>query len=90
MVQVKPFCQDCGEILSGPTSKCPHCGQRSHKTIAEAYGTPSGLGLFDLVPGVRDLPYHIRKTVMIVFVSGIVGLLILGPTLFRLYHHLNK
>ena len=84
--EAQPSCPDCGQTLSGPSSQCLHCGGRTHKTVAEAYGSPSGLGLFDLIPGIRDLPDPVRKGLMLVFVGVMVGGLILGPTLFRLYH----
>jgi hypothetical protein len=58
---------------------------RTHKTVAEAYGSPTGLGLFDLIPGIRDLPDPVRWGLMLVVVTGIAGSLMLGPTLYKLY-----
>ena len=87
MIQRKPFCPECGEIFSGRQNKCPHCGVRFHKAVGEAYGSWSGMGLFDLIPGVRDLPYQVRFTMMIVVVGVIVSLLILAPSLHKLYLH---
>ena len=86
LVESQPSSPEYGQILSEPASNCLDYGQRTHKTVAEAYGSPSGLGLFDLIPGIRDLPDPVRKAAMIVVVSVVVGALTLGPTLFRLYH----
>lgn len=90
VVESEPFCHDYGQVLSEPGSNCLHSGQRTHKTVAEAYGSPNGLGLFDLIPGIRDLPHQVRKGLMIVVVFVVVGLINLGPQLFKLYHHLAK
>jgi hypothetical protein len=54
-----------------PTAECPGCGRvRRHKTLREAYTTPDGLGLMDLIPGVRDLPWLVR--LLIVFADVMV------------------
>src|SRR5262249_51884337 len=88
LVASQPICPNCGQILSEPASQCLHCGGRVHKTYTQAYESPSGLGLFDLIPGIRDLPDPVRKATALVSVVVIVSLLILGPALFKLYHHL--
>ena len=54
---------------------------KKKKTVKKAYLSWKGLGLFDLIPGVRDLPYVVRFLLMvitvIVVVVGIFDLLIL-------------
>ena len=66
---LKP-CPDCGHSVSIRASKCPQCGGPLwHKTAKEAYGSWSGLGLFDLIPGIRDLPYSIRFILMVIVVT---------------------
>jgi len=71
-------CRHCGNQVSERASKCPQCGRPlRHKTVKEAYGSWSGLGLFDLIPGIRDLPYPARFALMLVFVVVVVvGLLV--------------
>jgi hypothetical protein len=89
MAQSKSFCPDCGHIFSERARNCPDCGRQTHKSVAEAY-QGSGLGLFDLVPGIRDLPHSVRYALMLVTVSSIVGLMILGPTVYKLFHQLYR
>ena len=52
---------------------------KKKKTIKKAYLSLKGLGLFDLIPGVRDLPYVVRLVLavitVIVVVFGIFGFL---------------
>ena len=57
-------CSQCGVEVSEKVLKCPQCGsQARYKTLKEAYSW-SGLGLFDLIPVIRDLPYLIRFVIM--------------------------
>jgi len=46
--------------------------QSRHKTVKEAYGSMKGLGLFDLIPGIRDLPYPVRLILAVIAVALIV------------------
>jgi hypothetical protein len=55
--------------------KCPACGGRiRYKTAKEAFGSWNGLGVFDLIPGIRDLPTPLRFLLMAVSVIGLVTL----------------
>jgi hypothetical protein len=66
---LKP-CPDCGHEVSLRANRCPQCGGPLwHKTAGEAYGTWKGLGLFDLIPGIRDLPYPVRFILMLIIVT---------------------
>jgi hypothetical protein len=47
-----------------------------HKTAKEAYGAWSGLGLFDPIPGIGDLPFPVRLLLMVLVVGGLVLLII--------------
>ncbi len=88
MPQRRPFCPSCGQIFSGYTSKCSYCGRRFHKTVVEAY--TSGLGLFDLIPGIRDLPDPLRYGLMLIVLFVILSALILGPVALKYYHHVAR
>lgn len=62
-------CPDCKHEVSVRAICCPNCGGPLwHKTIKDAYGSRSGLGLFDLIPGIRDLPYVVRIVLMAITV----------------------
>jgi len=75
--KLKP-CPDCGHQVSDRAGKCPQCGGPLwHKTAKEAYGSWSGLGLLDLIPGIRDLPFGVRFAIMLVVV--VLTVLILVP-----------
>jgi len=66
-------CSDCGHMVSVRANKCPQCGGPLwHKTVGDAYGSWSGLGLFDLIPGIRDLPYPVRLLLMLIVVTILV------------------
>lgn len=54
-------CPDCGHQVSKRARKCPQCGGPLwHKTVNDAYFSSKGMGLIDLIPGVRDLPFLAR------------------------------
>lgn len=75
------FCPHCAEQVSKEDFECPACGGRvRYKTAKEAYGTWGGLGLFDLLPGIRDLPYPVRLLLMAVVVCLLIWFLV--PHLF--------
>lgn len=57
-----PYCSGCGRRIV--TLHIPN--------IREAYFSWRGLGLFDLIPGVRDLPYLMRFLIMIILVTVLV------------------
>ena len=72
MAQLKA-CPHCRHQVSERASKCLQCGSPlGHKTAKEAYISWSGLGLFDLIPGIRDLPYPVRFVIMVVVVLLVV------------------
>ncbi|MFH1565872.1 MAG: hypothetical protein ABIB98_01580 [bacterium] len=45
---------------------------KEEKTLKKAYLSWKGLGLFDLIPGVRDLPYVVRFILMAITVTLVV------------------
>jgi hypothetical protein len=68
-----PVCPHCGQTVSVKDLKCPGCGGRvRYKTAKEAYGSWGGMGLFDLIPGIRDLPTPLRLLLVIIVVGGLV------------------
>jgi len=70
--QLRP-CPDCGHQVSSRANRCPNCGGPLwHKTVKDAYGSWKGLGLIDLIPGIRDLPYPVRFILMIIVVALLV------------------
>ena len=75
-------CPDCGHQVSERASKCPQCGGPLwHKTAKEAYSSWSGLGLIDLIPGIRDLPYPVRFVIMVVVL--LLLLLVVVPLVIK-------
>ncbi len=61
---------------------CPQCGIiLRHKSVKEAYGSWKGLGVFDLIPGIRNLPYPVRLILMICTVTVLV--IIIVPLILR-------
>jgi predicted amidophosphoribosyltransferase len=58
-------CPKCKQEVSRQANQCPECGAplNPRKTYKEAYGG-MGLGLFDMIPVVRDLPYAMRYVLM--------------------------
>jgi hypothetical protein len=52
-----------------------------HKTAREAYFSWRGMGLFDLIPGVRDLPWYVRLILLTTVITLLV--LIVLPLLAR-------
>lgn len=76
MAKLKP-CPDCGHQVSYRANKCPQCGGPLwHKTVKEAYFSWSGLGLIDLIPGIRDLPFAARFAFMVVIVTILVVIVV--------------
>ena len=51
---------------------------KKYKTPKEAYFSWQGMGLFDLIPGIRDLPYPIRFILMAITVTVVVVLFMFG------------
>jgi hypothetical protein len=51
------------------------------KTVKNAYLSWSGLGLFDLIPGIRNLPYFVRFALMVIVVLTLC--LVLLPKFFQ-------
>ncbi len=43
-----------------------------HKTANEAYFSWKGLGLIDLIPGIRDLPYPVRFVIALIVIAMLV------------------
>ncbi len=43
-----------------------------HKTAKEAYFSWKGLGLIDLIPGIRDLPYPVRLVIALIVIAMLV------------------
>ena len=68
---VKP-CPDCGHETSERASKCPACGGPLwHKTFKEAYSW-KGMGLMDLIPGIRDLPFVARLAILALVLTVVI------------------
>jgi len=66
-------CPECGNMNTEIAANCPKCGiTLRHKSVKEAYGSWKGLGLLDLIPGIRDLPYPVRFILMICIVTVLV------------------
>ena len=51
---------------------------KKNKTVKDAYFSWKGLGLFDLIPGIRDLSYPIRLILMVVTLTIVLTLLYLS------------
>ena len=51
---------------------------KNKKSWKQAYFSWKGLELFDLIPGVRDLPYPVRLFLMIVTVVIVVSVVMLA------------
>jgi outer membrane protein assembly factor BamE (lipoprotein component of BamABCDE complex) len=74
--KLKP-CPDCKRQVSERASKCPQCGGPLwHKTVNEAYFGSNGMGLLDLIPGIRDLPSAARFAIMTVVLIGIIFVIV--------------
>lgn len=62
------ICPKCGvptrNFQKGPagqgTTAPQGDGSPQHKTLLDAYGSRQGCGLFDLIPGIRDLTYAVK------------------------------
>jgi len=73
MAKKRDMCPECEAEITREDLTCPECGARiRYMTAKEAYSW-GGLGLFDLIPGIRDLPFAARFILMIVVVTLIVG-----------------
>jgi putative ABC transport system ATP-binding protein len=71
-VATSPVCPHCGQYVLARAVKCPGCGGRlRYKTAIEAFGSFGGMGLIDLIPGVRDFPTPVR------FLLGVICIVIL-------------
>ena len=71
-------CPKCGRQVSSPANRCPRCDSLLwHKTVKETYGSWKGLGLLDVIPGIRNLPYPVRFTLMIIAVALLVIYIVL-------------
>lgn len=63
-------CPDCGHQVSKRASKCPQCGGPLwHKTVNDAFLSGKGMGLIDLIPGVRDLPFLARLALVALLIA---------------------
>ena len=63
-------CPLCGRAVSARALKCPSCGGRvRYRTTREAFSW-TGLGVLDLIPGVRSLPDPV-KLVLLVSIEGL-------------------
>jgi hypothetical protein len=51
------------------------------KTVKQAYLSWGGLGLFDLIPGIRGLPYFVRFALMVICILTLC--LVLLPKIFQ-------
>lgn len=72
-----PVCPHCRQAISLRDLKCPNCRRRvRYKTAKEAYFSWGGMGLFDLIPGIRDLPAPFRLLLVIIFVVGLLVVLL--------------
>lgn len=69
-------CPNCHQGVTEKDLTCPSCKARiRNKTVKEAYGSWGGLGLFDLIPGIRDWPYGVRVALVIVILGVIIVIL---------------
>jgi len=80
------LCKFCKEEIAQGAIKCKHCGSmqyeqikqqnNDHKTFKEAYFSKKGMGLIDLIPGIRDFSFPAR---LVFLVGGVlVFMLIVG------------
>lgn len=76
-MKTAPVCPHCGHDVAAKDLKCPDCGGRvRYKTVNEAYGTWGGMGLFDLIPGIRDLPTPFRLLLLILVIGTLVWFIV--------------
>ena len=70
-------CPNCDQQVEAYLKRCPKCGGPLwHKTPKEAFGSWKGLGIFDLIPGIRALPYLVRLILMIIVVAYLANFLV--------------
>ena len=70
-------CPKCSNMNPEVAANCPECGiTLRHKSVKEAYCSWKGLGVFDLIPGIRDLPYPVRFILMICTVTVLVIIIV--------------
>lgn len=71
-------CPNCKHQAPREANQCLECGNplNPHKTYQEAF-SGMGLGLFDLLPGVRDLPYAMRYVITAVSIILVFAFLFL-------------
>jgi len=69
-------CDACGGKVSNRASKCPHCGEPTHKTVGEAFFTMGGFGILDLLPGTRDMSSGAKFVLMLVILIPLLLLVL--------------
>jgi hypothetical protein len=88
-------CPECGAMVFQDDLKCPRCNARlRYRTIEEACKWPAS-GIFDLIPGIRDLPSVAMVIIRLALIIGLY-LLVIGlryipviPDVVREYLHLS-
>ena len=82
-------CPHCRVMVFPDELQCPACrGRLRYKTFKEAYTMWSGLGIFDLIPGIRDLPYPIRFLLMAIVITLV--LLVILPLIVLVLRHVVR
>jgi hypothetical protein len=69
-------CPNCGANVSQTANRCSGCGAKVYKTVGEAYSSWAGMGLFDLIPGIRDLPFIVRLFLTFITVLTVIFLVV--------------
>jgi hypothetical protein len=71
-------CRHCGSPYQAGLRTCPNCGKAT-VSLGKAYGTfntkKGGFGLFDVIPGVRDLPAALKVLLIAIFVIVVLAFL---------------
>jgi uncharacterized membrane protein YvbJ len=84
MTQRDRCCRECGQLFSDSPTKCPHCGCRLRKAADRGR-------LSDVIPGVRRLPYSVRKAMMLLVVFCVVAYVMdLVGQLDKLHTFMNR